>query len=171
MSRVPAGKSPGPTLLPARCGIRTGRNRSRRLVQYPGAKPRAEVPHEDIRPLLRGGVSGRTGPEGFAGRRRLARCGPGRCPHRTVQAGRQQKIEERIAAASEELASGITEAASAAEELRRAMEQIATGAEEAASASQETLAVATNTAATARAGSRTGGRVAAPDRRIAGNAW
>ena len=51
-------------------------------------------------------------------------------------AGRQQKIEERIAAATEELASGITEAASAAEELRRAMEQIATGAEEAASASQ-----------------------------------
>jgi methyl-accepting chemotaxis protein len=64
------------------------------------------------------------------------------------QAGRMQKIEERIAAASEELIAGITEAASAAEELRRAMEQIATGAEEAASASEETLAVATNTAAT-----------------------
>jgi methyl-accepting chemotaxis protein len=62
--------------------------------------------------------------------------------------GRQQKIEERVAAASEELASGITEAASAAEELRRAMEQIASGAEEAASASQEALAVATTTAAT-----------------------
>ena len=62
--------------------------------------------------------------------------------------GRQQKIEERVAAASEELAAGITEAASAAEELRRAMEQIASGAEEAASASQETLAVATITAAT-----------------------
>ena len=63
---------------------------------------------------------------------------------RTVPAaaGRQQKIEERIAAASEELASGITEASSAAEELRRAMEQIASGAEEAASASQETLSVA-----------------------------
>jgi methyl-accepting chemotaxis protein len=40
-------------------------------------------------------------------------------------AGRQQKIEERIAAATEELASGITQSASAAEELRRAMEQIA----------------------------------------------
>jgi methyl-accepting chemotaxis protein len=63
-------------------------------------------------------------------------------------AGRAQKIEERVAAASEELASGITEAASAAEELRRAMEQIAAGAEEAASASQETLAVATSTAHT-----------------------
>ncbi len=61
---------------------------------------------------------------------------------------RNQKIEERIAAASEELASGISQAASAAEELRRAMEQIASGAEEAAAASQETLAVAHNTAAT-----------------------
>jgi len=61
---------------------------------------------------------------------------------------RQQKIEERIAAATEELSAGITEAASAAEELRRSMEQIASGAEEAASAAQETLAVATNAAAT-----------------------
>jgi methyl-accepting chemotaxis protein len=60
---------------------------------------------------------------------------------------RNQKIEERIAAASEELASGITEASSAAEELRRAMEQISTGAEEASAASQETLAVANTTAA------------------------
>src|ERR1700754_1667163 len=47
---------------------------------------------------------------------------------------RQDKIEERITAATEELASGITEAAAASEELRRAMEQIASGAEEAASA-------------------------------------
>src|SRR6187399_3326205 len=62
--------------------------------------------------------------------------------------GLQQKIEERIAAATEELASGITQSASAAEELRRAMEQIASGAEEAASASQQTVAVATTTAAT-----------------------
>ncbi len=61
---------------------------------------------------------------------------------------RDQKIEERIAAASDELASGITQSASAAEELRRAMEQIATGAEEAAAASQETLAAANGTAAT-----------------------
>ena len=65
-----------------------------------------------------------------------------------VSPGRQQKIEERVAAASEELASGISEAASAAEELRRAMEQIASGAEEAASASQETLAAATSTVVT-----------------------
>jgi methyl-accepting chemotaxis protein len=65
-----------------------------------------------------------------------------------ISGARQQKIEERIAAATEELSAGITEAASAAEELRRSMEQIAAGAEEAASAAQETLAVATNTAAT-----------------------
>ena len=65
-----------------------------------------------------------------------------------ISGARQQKIEERIAAATEELSAGITEAASAAEELRRSMEQIASGAEEAASAAQETLAVATNTAAT-----------------------
>src|SRR5690242_8756732 len=57
-------------------------------------------------------------------------------------AGRKQRIEERIAAATEELASGVVEASSAAEELRRAMEQIAAGAEEAASASQESLAAA-----------------------------
>ena len=65
-----------------------------------------------------------------------------------ISGTQQQKIEERIAAATEELSAGITEAASAAEELRRSMEQIASGAEEAASAAQETLAVATNTAAT-----------------------
>jgi len=53
---------------------------------------------------------------------------------------RHQKAAERIGAASEELASGVTEASSAAEELRRAMEQIASGAEEAAGASQESLA-------------------------------
>src|ERR1700735_3166440 len=35
-----------------------------------------------------------------------------------ISGSRQQKIEERIAAATEELSGGITEAASAAEELR-----------------------------------------------------
>lgn len=74
---------------------------------------------------------------------------PRRKPEPTrVLSNRQQKIEERIAAATDELAAGLTEAASAAEQLRRSMEQIASGAEEAASAAQETLAVATNTAAT-----------------------
>ena len=67
-----------------------------------------------------------------------------------ISGSRQQKIEERIAAATEQLAAGITEAASAAEELRRSMEQIASGAEEAASAAQETLAVASSTTMTLR---------------------
>jgi methyl-accepting chemotaxis protein len=49
-------------------------------------------------------------------------------------------IVERVAAASEQLASGITQSSAAAEELRRSMEQIASGAEEAAGASQEQLA-------------------------------
>ena len=49
-------------------------------------------------------------------------------------------ITERVAAATEQLASGITESSAAAEELRRSMEQIAAGAEEAAGASQEQLA-------------------------------
>jgi methyl-accepting chemotaxis protein len=49
------------------------------------------------------------------------------------------KITERVAAASEQLASGITQSAAAAEELRRSMEQIAAGAEEAAGASEEQL--------------------------------
>ena len=52
----------------------------------------------------------------------------------------QDRISERLAAATEELASGLTEASAAAEELRRAMEQIASGASEAAGASQEQLA-------------------------------
>jgi methyl-accepting chemotaxis protein len=56
----------------------------------------------------------------------------------------KDKVAERIAAATEELASGLTEAAAAAEELRRAMEQIAAGADEAAGASQEQLAAIKN---------------------------
>lgn len=50
---------------------------------------------------------------------------------------------ERMAAATQELASGIMEAAGAAEESRRALEQIASGAEEAAGASHESLAAIT----------------------------
>lgn len=67
-------------------------------------------------------------------------------PSAAISGTRQQKIEERIAAATEQLAAGITQSASAAEELRRSMEQIAAGAEEASSASQETLSIAVSTA-------------------------
>ena len=59
---------------------------------------------------------------------------------RPASARPQDKVSERLAAATEELASGLTEASAAAEELRRAMEQIASGASEAAGASQEQLA-------------------------------
>jgi len=48
-----------------------------------------------------------------------------------------ETIAERVAAATEELASGLTQASAATEELGRSMGQIAVGAEEAASASQE----------------------------------
>jgi methyl-accepting chemotaxis protein len=50
---------------------------------------------------------------------------------------RRDTVSERIAAATEELASGLTEAAAATKELGRSMEQIAAGAEEAAGASLE----------------------------------
>jgi methyl-accepting chemotaxis protein len=53
---------------------------------------------------------------------------------------RQVTLVERVAAATEELASGLAEASGAAQELRSSMEQIASGAEEAAGASQEQLA-------------------------------
>jgi methyl-accepting chemotaxis protein len=56
-----------------------------------------------------------------------------------VSARSQDKLSERLAAATEELASGLTEASAAAEELRRSMAQIASGASEAAGASQEQL--------------------------------
>lgn len=61
-------------------------------------------------------------------------------PARRAVIGGQDKISERIAAAAEELASGLTEAAAAAEQLRSSMGQIASGAEEAAGGSQEQLA-------------------------------
>ncbi len=56
---------------------------------------------------------------------------------RSSAATRDDKIAERVAAATEELASGLAEASAAAEELRRSMEQIASGAEEAAGGAQE----------------------------------
>jgi methyl-accepting chemotaxis protein len=58
----------------------------------------------------------------------------------TVASVAGDKVSERLAAATEELASGLAEAAAAAEQLRRAMEEIASGAEEAAGSSQEQLA-------------------------------
>jgi methyl-accepting chemotaxis protein len=53
---------------------------------------------------------------------------------------KQEKAAERIAAATEELAAGVTQAAAASEELRRSLEQIAAAAEEAAGAAHESNA-------------------------------
>ncbi|SDG69682.1 methyl-accepting chemotaxis protein [Desulfosporosinus hippei] len=53
---------------------------------------------------------------------------------------KQQQLAERIATATEQLASGIDEASSAAAELGSAMAQVATGADEAASAAEQSRA-------------------------------
>lgn len=65
---------------------------------------------------------------------------------RAAKAGASQgdKVAERIAAATEQLASGLTQASAAAEELQGSMQQIAAGADEAAGASQEQLSAITN---------------------------
>ena len=60
-------------------------------------------------------------------------------PARKIGAASPEALFERVAAATEEFASGLTEASAAAEQLRRSMEQIASGAEEAAGASEEQL--------------------------------
>lgn len=64
----------------------------------------------------------------------------GRATRKPAKSSGRTKISERLSAATEELASGLTEASAAAEQLRRSMEQISSGAEEAAGASQEQLA-------------------------------
>src|SRR6201986_1292404 len=61
-------------------------------------------------------------------------------PRATVSGARPDKAAEGFAAATEEWASGLSQASAAAEELRQSMQQIAAGAEEAAGASQEQLA-------------------------------
>lgn len=53
---------------------------------------------------------------------------------------KQQQLAERIAVATEQMASGIEEASSAAEELAATMQQISSGASEAASAAEESRA-------------------------------
>lgn len=60
-----------------------------------------------------------------------------RQPQPAAPAAGNQTIAERVAAATEQLATGLTQASAATHELGRSMEQIAAGAEEAASASQE----------------------------------
>lgn len=66
---------------------------------------------------------------------------------RARSGSRDERASERVAAATQQLASGLTEASAAAEELRGSMEQIASGAEEAAGAAQEQLAAVKSMAA------------------------
>ncbi|MEO5968928.1 MAG: methyl-accepting chemotaxis protein [Bdellovibrionia bacterium] len=57
-------------------------------------------------------------------------------------AAKRQQAAERIAAATEELASGVSQASAAAEEMSKAMEQISLGATQASSGAQESQSVA-----------------------------
>lgn len=66
-----------------------------------------------------------------------ARRPEGRGVSRQRTHARSQKAAERIASATAEFASGMTEAASAAEELRKAMEMVSSSATQAAGASEE----------------------------------
>lgn len=82
----------------------------------------------------------------------LAKAGePQRRRQRTF--ARQQKAAERVAAATTQVANGITEAASACDELRKAMEQISTGAEEAAAAAEQSQRAVTRIASNNRVAS------------------
>ena len=91
-----------------------------------GAKPRTPL-HPDVPPI------GRPAGNAAAQRRGQERARV-----------RREKAAERIGAATEQLASGVTQAAAAAEQLRRGLEQIAAAAAEASSAAEESQsAVAT----------------------------
>ena len=89
---------------------------------------------------------------------------------RRVSVPSRDKLSERLAAATEELASGLTEASAAAEELRRSMEQIASGASEAAGASQEQLAAIKQVVGQPRCGAHASRGVAPPHRSRRGRA-
>jgi hypothetical protein len=61
-------------------------------------------------------------------------------PAKKVGAATHEALFDRVAVATEEFASGLTEGSAAPEQLRKSMGRIAAGAEEAAGASQEQLA-------------------------------
>jgi methyl-accepting chemotaxis protein len=101
------------------------------------------VPAEFAMPLVKTSKIS-SAPKGAAAAAKAMKPGPATKASRRAVNGHgkglaQEKVAERIAAATEQLATGLTEASAAAEELRRAMEQIAAGADEAAGASQEQL--------------------------------
>lgn len=71
---------------------------------------------------------------------------------------RQQQAAERVATATAELASGISQSASATDQLSTAIKEIAAGAEESSSASQESLAAITQISASLTAQLELSGR-------------
>jgi methyl-accepting chemotaxis protein len=90
--------------------------------------------------LNAGGAVPNPPPPGARPAARSAQPANGAAKARRAAVRPQDRVSERLAAATEQLASGLTEASAAAEELRRSMEQIASGASEAAGAAQEQLA-------------------------------
>src|SRR5690606_12670188 len=77
-------------------------------------------------------------PASTKSRRRGTPAGPATASRQPApQLPHHQTVSERMAAATEELAAGLTESAAATRQLSKSMEQIAAGAEEAASASEE----------------------------------
>jgi methyl-accepting chemotaxis protein len=75
-------------------------------------------------------------------KRKLARESAEKRAQARTMAKRQQAAE-RVASATQELSSGVTEANGAADQLSKAMEQIASGAAQASAATQESQTVAT----------------------------
>jgi methyl-accepting chemotaxis protein len=86
-------------------------------------------------------------PERGADARRTAATKPDHRDQGAAPGTQQDKLSERMAAAAEELASGLAEASAAAEELGRSMGQVSSGAEEAAGASQQQAALVDRTVA------------------------
>jgi methyl-accepting chemotaxis protein len=84
-------------------------------------------------------IASKKGAKTLAPRAEVASQSVGAARRRSASAN-PDTLSERLAAASEEVAGGLSQASSAANELRGSMEQIASGAEEAAGASQEQLA-------------------------------
>lgn len=74
-----------------------------------------------------------------------------RADSRTV--AKRQQAAERIAAATEELASGVAEATAASEQLSKAMDQISSGATQASAATQQSQAAAAQLARSAASAS------------------
>jgi methyl-accepting chemotaxis protein len=66
-----------------------------------------------------------------------------RSPTRRATAGKADTVIQRIDRATQELASGLSEASAASLELQRSMDRISSGAEEAAGAAQESLGAIT----------------------------